>query len=186
MQNPGIKPSQILPICQQHRPKKQPVRRLAGLLLGAQIAVAPYALAQSQAGTQNLQTGWAAWFHSQQIGEKLRFTADVQLRSADEFDSLRNSIVRPGIAYQISKSDLVSLGYAAIKSHFDDAPDTLEAASWSSPMKENEPMMPTTVPKSPNNGARVISVLTIHMRASDFSISRVASSCMAASMEVWA
>ncbi|ADY53084.1 Protein of unknown function DUF2490 [Pseudopedobacter saltans DSM 12145] len=62
--------------------------------------------------------GWGAVFHSQRLNEKLGLHLDVQARSADEFDYLKNILVRPGVTYFINKEMNVTLGYAWVNSKF--------------------------------------------------------------------
>ena len=62
--------------------------------------------------SQNIEhNAWLFWSHQQKISEKWRFSADVQLRSADQLDYLNTLLIRPGIGYKITDNQSITLGY---------------------------------------------------------------------------
>ena len=61
-------------------------------------------------------SGWSAIFHSQRLNNKLGIHLDVQARTANEFDYLKNVLVRPGITYFFNNQINSTLGYALINS----------------------------------------------------------------------
>ena len=61
-------------------------------------------------------SGWLAIFHSQRLNNKLGIHLDVQARTANEFDYLKNVLVRPGLTYFFSNQINSTLGYAFINS----------------------------------------------------------------------
>ncbi|RRN77615.1 DUF2490 domain-containing protein [Pseudoxanthomonas sp. SGD-10] len=63
----------------------------------------------SQAQTQT--SGWIAAFHSQKFSDKLGLHFDVQLRSHDELNGVRNMLLRPGLTYFLSPKANVAAGY---------------------------------------------------------------------------
>lgn len=65
----------------------------------------------------NQNSGWAALFHSQKFNNKIGAHFDFQVRSADNFESLRNVLVRPGINWYIDENKTATLGYALIVTH---------------------------------------------------------------------
>lgn len=64
---------------------------------------------------QTKQTsGWAASFNSFKINQKFGVHFDLQFRSADEMQYLRNVLIRPGLTYQIDQNKNATVGYALI------------------------------------------------------------------------
>lgn len=61
-------------------------------------------------------SGWSAIFHSQKLNPKLGLHLDVQARSSDEFDYLKNVLVRPGITFFFNNQINSTLGYGFINS----------------------------------------------------------------------
>jgi hypothetical protein len=57
---------------------------------------------------------WAAWFYNQKLSEHWGVGGDVQFRSADKVDYLRNILIRPQVNYYFNKNQFVSVGYAYI------------------------------------------------------------------------
>lgn len=66
-------------------------------------------LLQAQTVTQN--TGWLLFLNSTKFNEKWGLHFDFQLRSQNNWDGVRNVLVRPGITYYINKSSNATLGY---------------------------------------------------------------------------
>lgn len=69
----------------------------------------------SQTVTEN--TGWLAWFNSYKFSKKFGLTSDVQFRSADKWQFVRNILIRPGITYYINNKSNATVGYAFIGSY---------------------------------------------------------------------
>lgn len=59
-------------------------------------------------------SGWGALFHTQRFSEKWGASFDAQFRSADQFDYLRNILLRPSVNYYFSKNTIGALGYAYV------------------------------------------------------------------------
>lgn len=72
---------------------------------------------KSKAQTTNQQSGWAALFYSQKFSDRIGMHFDFQVRSADDFEYLRNTLIRPGITWFIDENKNAALGYAFIVNH---------------------------------------------------------------------
>ncbi|RFZ85914.1 DUF2490 domain-containing protein [Mucilaginibacter terrenus] len=62
----------------------------------------------------NQFTGWGAIFHTQKFSDKWGMSFDGQFRSADQYDYLRNILLRPAVNYYFSSNKIGALGYAYI------------------------------------------------------------------------
>lgn len=60
------------------------------------------------------QTGWIASFNSLRFSEKWGMHFDLQVRSADDLDYVRNLLVRPGLTYFLTDKQNITAGYALI------------------------------------------------------------------------
>lgn len=69
------------------------------------------ALASAQT---NELTTWGALFHTQKFSEHWGIMFDAQFRSANHAGYLRNTLIRPAMAYHFSKTKNVAVGYAFI------------------------------------------------------------------------
>lgn len=103
--------------------KKQVIRSALALLV--LTAHAPL-----HAQTQEIQTGWAAWFNSVKLSEQWSLVSDVQLRSSDDWEDVRTLIVRPGVSYFLDKNNGLSGGYAYIATYSPTARELTEHRSW--------------------------------------------------------
>jgi hypothetical protein len=63
----------------------------------------------AQSVSQN--TGWFLFLNSTKFNDKWGMHFDMQLRSENNWDGLRNVLIRPGITYYINKSSNATLGY---------------------------------------------------------------------------
>ncbi|SDC21174.1 DUF2490 domain-containing protein [Niabella drilacis] len=61
--------------------------------------------------TRSEQTGWAAWFHNTRLDRKWGLYSDIQVRTRDNWNGVRNILVRPGISYYIRPNQTATLGY---------------------------------------------------------------------------
>jgi len=61
--------------------------------------------------TQNQTSGWFMLLNSTKFSDKWGMHLDVQLRSADQLDYLRNVLIRPGLTYYINNKSNVTVGY---------------------------------------------------------------------------
>lgn len=73
--------------------------------------VIPFKL-KSQNTTQ--QTYWATFLFNKRLSPHYGFSFDAQMRSADDLQYLKSSLIRPGITYYFSDSKSATLGYANI------------------------------------------------------------------------
>lgn len=71
----------------------------------------------SQAQTVHEFSGWFAFFGSYKINDKFGIHFESQLRSSDQWEQLRNYIIRVGVNYQVKKNMVATLGYAYIGHH---------------------------------------------------------------------
>lgn len=61
--------------------------------------------------TSNQNSGWFMFLNSTKFNDKWGLHLDVQLRSADEWDGVRNFLFRPGVTYYINKNSNATVGY---------------------------------------------------------------------------
>lgn len=66
---------------------------------------------QAFSQTQQQKTGWFLFLNSTKFNEKWGLHLDVQVRSADNWEGVRNTLFRPGLTYYINKNNNVTLGY---------------------------------------------------------------------------
>jgi hypothetical protein len=78
------------------------------ILLLTIFSFAPFLI---QAQTTNQNTGWLFFLNSTKLNDKWGLHFDFQMRSQNNWDGVRNVLVRPGITYYISKKSNVTLGY---------------------------------------------------------------------------
>lgn len=60
------------------------------------------------------QSGWVSWLSSFKVYDKLGAHFDLQVRTADRWDYVRQVIIRPGVTYSFNPRQNVTLGYANI------------------------------------------------------------------------
>jgi hypothetical protein len=80
------------------------------LLMGLSVATI-------KAQTVNQTSGWLFLLNNTKISDKWGAYLDVQLRSADKVDYLRNFLFRPGITYYLNSKSEVTLGYLLNETH---------------------------------------------------------------------
>jgi len=68
-------------------------------------------VAKLSAQTQYQNTGWFMLVNNTKFNEKWGLQFDFQVRSADDWDHVRNTLVRPALQYFINKNSNVALGY---------------------------------------------------------------------------
>lgn len=68
----------------------------------------------AQTITEN--TGWLAWFNTYKFSKNFGLTSDVQFRSADDWQYVRNILIRPGLTYYINNKSNATIGYAYVGS----------------------------------------------------------------------
>lgn len=78
------------------------------LLLAAVLLMA---FGKLYAQTQHQNTGWFFFLNNTKFNEKWGLQFDVQIRSAGDWDHVRNTLVRPALQYFINKNSNVALGY---------------------------------------------------------------------------
>jgi len=81
------------------------------LLIGSIISMRAFAQ------TVQENTGWFAWFNSYKLSKHWSFYFDGQIRSADNWNNIRNIIFRPGITYVINAKNSVTAGYAFVPTY---------------------------------------------------------------------
>lgn len=69
------------------------------------------------AQTQSQHSGWFALFNSTKFTGKWGMHLDVQVRSVDQLDGIRNLLVRPGITYYINKDNSATVGYCLVNTY---------------------------------------------------------------------
>lgn len=71
----------------------------------------------SQQVKQN--SGWFLFLNSTKFNDKWGMHLDVQLRSADDWDGVRNFLFRPGVTYYINKNSNATVGYLLANTFLD-------------------------------------------------------------------
>ncbi|WP_407430441.1 DUF2490 domain-containing protein [Arcticibacter sp.] len=61
--------------------------------------------------------GWAAWFNSYKVSDKVGVHFDGQLRTSDDLESLKNVLIRPGITWFFDETKNATAGYALIRTY---------------------------------------------------------------------
>lgn len=61
--------------------------------------------------TQNENSGWFMFLNSTKINKQWSTHLDVQFRTQDEWDGLKNFLFRPGITYSINEKNDITVGY---------------------------------------------------------------------------
>jgi len=62
-------------------------------------------------------SGWAAWFNSYRVSDKVGIHFDGQLRASDDFESLKNVLIRPGVTWFFDDTKNATVGYALIRTY---------------------------------------------------------------------
>src|SRR5436853_7445340 len=70
----------------------------------------------ASAQTTQENSGWLAWFNSYRFSKHFGLHFDAQVRSADNWEYVKNVLIRPGITYHFNAKNNVTLGYAYIGS----------------------------------------------------------------------
>ena len=65
----------------------------------------------SFAQTVNQQTGWFMFLNSTKFNDKWGMHFDLQVRSEDNWERVKNVLIRPGVTYYINKNSNATLGY---------------------------------------------------------------------------
>ena len=70
-------------------------------------------LAVSKLNAQTIQqnSGWLAFFNSTKFNKKWGLALDVQVRTADDWGYVRNTLFRPGLTYYLNDKSNVTAGY---------------------------------------------------------------------------
>lgn len=63
------------------------------------------------AQTQYQNSGWFMFVNNTKFNQKWGLQFDAQVRSADDWDHVRNTLIRPALQYFINKDHNVALGY---------------------------------------------------------------------------
>jgi len=69
------------------------------------------ALGKLSAQTQYQNSGWLFFLNNTKFNQKWGLQFDLQVRSADDWDYVRNTLVRPAVQYFINDKHNVALGY---------------------------------------------------------------------------
>lgn len=75
------------------------------------LVISTFALCKVSAQTQYQNAGWLMFVNNTKFSEKWGMQLDAQLRSADNWDYVRNTLVRPAVQYFINDQNNVALGY---------------------------------------------------------------------------
>ncbi|WP_316830849.1 DUF2490 domain-containing protein [Pedobacter aquatilis] len=94
------------------------------ILLLALISI--MALGKLSAQTQYQNTGWFMFLNNTKFNKKWGLQFDLQVRSADDWKYVRNTLVRPAVQYFINDKHNVALGYLwqTTQNQFNGSPNT--------------------------------------------------------------
>lgn len=81
------------------------------------LALLCFSCMGATAQTVNQNTGWLFLMNNNKLSEKWGTHFDFQLRSQNEWDGVRNVLIRPGLTYFINKNNDVTLGYLFTQTH---------------------------------------------------------------------
>jgi hypothetical protein len=99
--------------------------------LRAAIALLAIALPfAAPAAAQHNQSGWAAWFNTARLADRWSLTSDVQLRSSDDWEDVRNVLLRAGVTRSLRPDLTVTAGYAYVETLVDGGRDITEHRPW--------------------------------------------------------
>ena len=65
----------------------------------------------ANAQTQQQSSGWLLLLNNTKISEKWGVYADMQIRSSDKWENVRNFLFRPGVTYYANSKNEITLGY---------------------------------------------------------------------------
>lgn len=82
------------------------MRRIAVIALVLFLAVN-----KLSAQTYQQNSGWLAFFNSTKFNKKWGLALDVQVRTADDWGYVRNTLFRPGLTYYLNDKSNVTAGY---------------------------------------------------------------------------
>jgi hypothetical protein len=101
---------------------------------GFTLAIFLFLGLQAFSQTTQQTSGWLFLLNSTKFSDKWGMHLDVQLRSHDDLDGVKNFLFRPGVTYYISKNSNATLGYllASTFHQVEGAPDrhTAEHRIW--------------------------------------------------------
>jgi hypothetical protein len=62
--------------------------------------------------THQLQSSWLMWVHNHSLSPKNSINLDFQVRSNEQFDGIKNFLIRPSFNHSINKNLSATLGYS--------------------------------------------------------------------------
>ncbi|MBS7564166.1 DUF2490 domain-containing protein [Mucilaginibacter sp. Bleaf8] len=77
------------------------------VFISSQLLIGKAVLAQ----TKHEHSLWGAWFHTQRFSKHWGAMFDIQMRSADDVEYLRHTLLRPGVSYYFNNRQFTTLGY---------------------------------------------------------------------------
>lgn len=96
-------------------------------LLGV-LFIAAGLVAKAQTIHQN--TGWLFLMNSTKLNEKWGVHFDAQLRSSNDWEHVRNLLIRPGVTYYFNKNNDLTLGYLFTQTYTPGAETITENRAW--------------------------------------------------------
>jgi hypothetical protein len=91
---------------------------------------------------QKEQTIWLALFNNTHLSEKFGLHLDIQIRTADEAEYIRNLIFRPGLTYHLNKKNSLTVGYAYVETQADpdlnNSSSLIEHRAWEQYLKRSK------------------------------------------------
>ncbi|MES2829195.1 MAG: DUF2490 domain-containing protein [Bacteroidota bacterium] len=88
------------------------------------------AAVNGSAQTVHQNSGWLFLMNATKINEKWSLHFDAQLRSANDWDHLRNLLIRPGITYSFNKNNDLTVGYLFTQTYTPGAETITENRAW--------------------------------------------------------
>jgi hypothetical protein len=83
---------------------------------------------KSQTVHQN--TGWLFLMNSTKFNDKWGAHFDLQVRSSDEFQNVRNLLIRPGVTYFFNSSNNLTVGYLFTQTYTSGSESITENRAW--------------------------------------------------------
>ena len=79
------------------------------------LIIVCFLFAQVSAQTVHENTGWLASFNSYRLSTSWGLHFDAQVRSGNDWENVRNLLLRPGVTYFFNKKSNATLGYAYVE-----------------------------------------------------------------------
>ncbi|TKB95943.1 DUF2490 domain-containing protein [Pedobacter cryophilus] len=76
------------------------------------VALCLLGVSSVKSQTHQLQSSWVMWVHNHSLSAKNSINLDLQVRSNEQFDGIKNFLIRPSFNHSINKNLSATLGYS--------------------------------------------------------------------------